>query len=104
MGFLFYQAHRDKSKQFGGLKAGETRISTRIFDAEDCDALLRRSLMGPTELVENHDRSQFIEYCPLNRYLCVCLKLLKKQRDAVPSVIYTYQIKYERVCMLMKMV
>ena len=49
--------------------------------------------MGTTELVENHDRSQFIGYSQLNQYLWACLKLFKKQRYAGQSMISTEQIK-----------
>ena len=47
-GFLFYQAHWDKRKQGGRLKASETRISTSNFYTKDCVALLRRIFMGTT--------------------------------------------------------
>ena len=60
--------------------------------------------MGTTELVENHDRSQFIGHTRLNQYLCACLKLLKKQREAGQSVISTETVEYENIYMLMKMV
>ena len=60
--------------------------------------------MGTTELVGNCDRYQFIGYYQLNQYLCSCLKLFKNQIYAGHSVISTEQIKYERVCMIMKMV
>ena len=86
------------------MKAGETRISTQNFDTKYCAALLKRILTGTTELFENSNRSQFLGYYQLNQYLCACLKLLKKQIDAVQSVMYTDMLKYERVCMLMKMV
>ena len=86
------------------MKAGETIISARNFDTEDCDVLLRRSLTGTTKLFENHDRYQFIGYSQLNQYLFVCLKQFKKQIDAGCSVISTEHIKYERVCIIMKMV
>ena len=65
-GFLFYQAHRAKRNQGGRLEAGETRTSTRNFDTEDCAAVIRRSLMGTTELFEDCDRYQFIGYSQLN--------------------------------------
>ena len=104
MGFKFYQAHRAKRKKGGILKAGETRISTSNFYTEDCAALPRKIIMGTIELVENRDRYQFIEYSQLNKYLCACLELLKKQIDVGHSVIYMDQIKSESVCMIMKMV
>ena len=94
--FLFYQAHWAKRKQGGRFKAGETIISTSNFDTKDCAALLRRSLTGTTESVENNNRSQFLGCYQLNQYLCTCLKLLKKQRDAGQSVISTDMIKSER--------
>ena len=104
LGFLCYQEHWAKSKQGGRLKVGETRISTRNFYTKDCATLLRRILTGTTKLVENCDRSHFLGYSQLNQYLFTFLKLLKKQRDAGQSVISMEMIKYERVCMLMKMV
>ena len=67
--FLFYQAHQDKRKQGGVWKAGETRISKINFDTEGCATILRRSLTGTTELVENRNRYQFIGYYQLNQYL-----------------------------------
>ena len=103
-GFLFYQAHWDKNKQGGILKAGEKIIFTRNFDTKDCAALLRIILAGTTELVENRNRSQFLGCSQLNQYLCACLKLLKNQSDAGKSVICMEMIKSGRVCILMKMV
>ena len=103
-GGLFYQAYWDKRKQGRRLKAGKIRIATRNFDTKNCVTLLRRRLTGTTEIVEKSNRSQFLGYSQLNHYLCTCLKLLKKQRDAGCSVISTDKIKTERVCMLMKMV
>ena len=95
-GFLFYQAHRAKRKQGGGLKAGESKMSTRNFDTKDCAALIRRSLTGTTELVENHNRSQFLGYSQLNQYLCACLELLKKKRYVGQSVISMEMIKLKK--------
>ena len=103
-GFLFYQSNWSKRKQGGILKADETVTSTINFDTKYCAALLRRIIMGTTALVENCNRSQFLGYYQLNQYLCACLKLLKKQRYAVQSVIYTEMIKYESVCMPTKIV
>ena len=60
--------------------------------------------MGTTESVENCNKSQFIGYSKINQYLRECLKLLKKKIDSGQSVISTENIKYERVCMLMKMI
>ena len=60
--------------------------------------------MGTAELFEDCNRYQFIGYFQLNHYLCALLKLLNKQRDAGQSVISTEHIKYERVCVLVKMV
>ena len=91
-------------KQGRRLRAGETRIYTSNFDTEDCAVLLRKSLTGTTELVENHDRSQSVGYSRLNQYIYACPKLLKKQRDAGQSVISMEQIKPERVFMHMNMV
>ena len=102
--FLLYQAQQAKRKQEGIFKAGETRISTRNFDTKNCASMLKRSLTSTTELVENCDRYKFIVYSQLNQYICACLKLLRKQRDAGQSVISTEMIKSEIVCMLMKMV
>ena len=104
LGFVFYQSHWDKREQGEISKADETRIPTRNFDTKDCSALLMRSVTGTTELFEICNRSQFLDYYQINQYLCVCLKLLKKQRYAGQSVIYTEMIKPERVCMLMNMV
>ena len=86
------------------MKAGKTRISTSNYDTKYCALLLRRSLAGTTEFVENRNRSRFVGYSQTNQYLCACLKLLKKQRYAGQSVISTEQIKSESVCMLMKMI
>ena len=79
------------------MKDGETRISKRNFYIEDFAELIRRSLINTTELVKNHDRSQFISYSQINQYLCTCLKPLKKKRYAGQSVIYTETIKSEKV-------
>ena len=38
------------------------------------------------------------------KHLCACLKLLKKQRDSVQSVISKEMVKSEMVCMIMNMV
>ena len=103
-GFLFYQAHQDKRKQGGNLKAGMTRKSTSNVDTKDCATLISIIPMGATELGENLNISQFIGCSQLNQYLCACLKLLKKKKDAGQNVIYTYMVKYERVFMLTKMV
>ena len=103
-GFLFYQAHWNKRKQGGRLKAGKTRISTINIDTKFCAALLMRSLTGTTALVENCDRYKFLGYYQLNQYQCKFLKLLKKQRYAGQSVIYTDMIRYMRLCMLTKTV
>ena len=89
-------------KQGEILKSGEKIISTSNSDTKYCAALLRRSIMGTTELVENRNISQFLGYSQLNQYLCTCLKLFKKQIYADWSVISLEYIKYERVCMLMK--
>ena len=103
-GFLFYQAHLNKRKHSRILKSGETRISTSNFDTKEYAVLLRRSLTVTTALVENHNRSQLLGYYQLNQYLCACLKLSKKQKDACQSVISTAMIKSGMVCMLMEMV
>ena len=102
-GFLFYEAYWDKIKQGGKLKAGKIRITTSNFDTKNCVALISRSLMGITELVEKRNRSQLLGYSQLNHYLCACLKLLKKQRYAYRSVISKDQIKSENFCMLVNM-
>ena len=102
--FLLYQAHRAKRKKGGRLKDDETRIYKNKFDTKYCVALLRRSVTGTTELVENNDIYQLLGYSQLNQYLCACLKISNKQRDAGHSVISTEMIKSERVCILMKMV
>ena len=86
------------------MKSGETRISTRNFDAKDYAVLLRRIVAGTTALVENCNISQVIGYFKLSQYLCPCLKILKKQRDTCQIVLSTEMIKYERFCMIMKMV
>ena len=67
-------------------------------------ALLRRSLTGTTELVENRDRSQFLGYSQLNQYLCACLKLLENKIDAGQTLNSMEIIKSERVYMIMNMV
>ena len=84
--------------------AGETRISTTKFDTKDCAVLIRRSLTGTTTFVENSNISQFLGYSQLNQYLCACLNILKKQRDAGQSVISVEIIQYENVCMILKVV
>ena len=102
--FYSHQAHHSNRKQWGRLNSGKTIIPTRHLYTENCAALLRRSLTGNTELVENCDRSQWIGSSQLNQYLFVYLELLNNQRDAGNSTIYLEMIKYERVCMLMKLV
>ena len=101
---LLCQTHLAKRKQGVILKTGKTIISTSTFDTEEYAVLIRRSLMGTTELIENCNRYQFIGYSQLNKYICSCLKLLKNQIDSGHSVISMEHIKYERVCMLMNMV
>ena len=93
-----------QKKQVIILKAGETRISTSIFDTKDRDKILRRIVTGTTGLVEKSNRYQLLGYFKIIQHLYSCLKLLKNQRDAGQSVSYTDHIKSERVCMLTKMV